>query len=296
MNYFVEGLQGSGKSTLVEKLAKGLKEKHPDLKPIREGDYSPVDLAWCAYVDRPTFHTIMTKYPSLRDQLMEKSVVEKGVATRPDSGGDHLDHESDSVGDEANHKSDKVEKGKRDRIVIPYTQIITDTPNFHKDLEKYEIYNGRVPSPVFRNTVLSRYHRWAENQGSMIFDGNLFQNVVQDMMLFQLCSDEEILGFYRQTERIIQDYRIIYLKTDDVHASIQGVAAERSESHWFQMMLRFFEASPYAVKNGLSGETALLGYLTHRQKLELRICREVFEGKCTILRSKGYNVKEVLEG
>lgn len=44
MNYFVEGLQGSGKSTLAGRLS----ELHPEYTAIREGDYSPVELAWCA--------------------------------------------------------------------------------------------------------------------------------------------------------------------------------------------------------------------------------------------------------
>jgi signal recognition particle GTPase len=38
MNYFVEGLQGSGKSTLVGKLS----DKYKDHEAVREGDYSPV--------------------------------------------------------------------------------------------------------------------------------------------------------------------------------------------------------------------------------------------------------------
>ena len=44
MNYFVEGIQGSGKSTLIRKLS----EKHPECTAVMEGDYSPIELAWCA--------------------------------------------------------------------------------------------------------------------------------------------------------------------------------------------------------------------------------------------------------
>ena len=45
MNFFVEGLQGSGKSTLVQKLA----DMNPGYTAVREGEYSPVELSWCAY-------------------------------------------------------------------------------------------------------------------------------------------------------------------------------------------------------------------------------------------------------
>ena len=58
MNYFVEGLQGSGKSTFVRRLS----EKYHDYKAVCEGDYSPVELAWCAYVDKKTYAGILDKY------------------------------------------------------------------------------------------------------------------------------------------------------------------------------------------------------------------------------------------
>ncbi len=43
-NYFVEGLQGAGKTTFVQKLS----DKLEDYQVFREGDFSPVELAWCA--------------------------------------------------------------------------------------------------------------------------------------------------------------------------------------------------------------------------------------------------------
>ena len=62
MNCFVEGLQGSGKSTLVGRLA----EKHPGDRAIREGDYSPVELSWCDYMTQPQYQSVLAKYPELR--------------------------------------------------------------------------------------------------------------------------------------------------------------------------------------------------------------------------------------
>ena len=39
---------------------------------------------------------------------------------------------------------------------------------------------------------------------------------------------------------------------------------------------------------GLSGENALLDHFAHGQELELRICREIFPDRYTILNSKEY--------
>lgn len=59
MNYFVEGLQGAGKSTLVQRLSERLK-KH---QVFREGDYSPVELTWCAYVTEGQYQDILEGVP-----------------------------------------------------------------------------------------------------------------------------------------------------------------------------------------------------------------------------------------
>ena len=66
VNYFVEGLQGSGKSTLVKRLS----DKHSDHRAFHEGDYSPVELAWCAYTSRDTYSAILKKYPEIKNEII----------------------------------------------------------------------------------------------------------------------------------------------------------------------------------------------------------------------------------
>ena len=136
MNYFVEGLQGSGKSTLVRKLS----EKYPDHKAVCEGDYSPVELAWCAYVDKEAYGGILDKYSDIRDEIEEKSYSED------------------------------------DHMILCYTKIITDIPGFHKDLERYEIYNGNLRPEDFKSVILRRLRNW--NTDKNIFECSLFQNII----------------------------------------------------------------------------------------------------------------------
>jgi hypothetical protein len=259
MNFFVEGLQGSGKSTLVGKLS----EKYPDYKAYHEGDYCPVELAWCSYVSPEQYAQILEKYPSLRVEIEKNSFEEEG------------------------------------RVVICYTRIITDVPGFHKDLEQYEMYNNRVSREEFRRILLSRYGRWTGERE--IFECSLFQNTVEDMILFQLASDEEILDFYREIRKSLEgkQYRILYLKAEDVAANLAVIRKERSDDDgnelWFPLMMEYFNSCPYAEKHGVSGEEGLLDHLRNRQELELRICREVFPEESVILTSKGYD-EQALDG
>lgn len=260
MNFFVEGLQGSGKSTLVNRLS----EIHPDYQVLREGDYSPVELAWCAYMTQEKYQGILERYESLRQEILEKT------------------HE------------------EGDRKIVRYTQIRTDVPGFYQDLEQYEIYNNRVDFEEWKRIILSRYAAW--NSDKNIFECSLFQNIVEDMILFRCASDEEIIEFYREIKETLKghEYRIFYLKTEDIPANIGVIRKERSDDQgnelWFPMMIGYFNDSPYAKQYGISGEEGLMAHLKHRQELELRLMKEVFPDNHTVLLSKKYgDIREAAE-
>ena len=258
MNLFVEGLQGSGKSTLVQMLA----EAYPDYRVLREGDYSPVELAWCAYMSREAYESALEKYAPLRSEIVEKSVSEGG------------------------------------RMIVPYTQIRTDIPGFYQDMEQYEIYNGRIPFAELKGIVLGRFRAWrGQNQ---IFECSLLQNLVEDMLLYYAMTDDEILAFYKSVCEILRekDFKILYLKTEDIPRSIHHVRQERTDDAgkavWFQMLLEYFCASPYAKAHNVSGPEALLRYFQHRQDLELRVCNEIFGEYALVLPSKGFDKSSLL--
>ena len=256
MNYFVEGLQGSGKSTLLEKLAK----RYPSCTVFLEGDYSPVELAWCARVTKEKYAEILEKYSDISTMIEEKSHAE----------GDYM--------------------------IICYTKIITDILGFHRDLENYEIYNGRLAFDDFKSIVFNRYKKW--NGDNMLFECSLFQNIIEDMILYRNASDQEILDFYRELANVIESrpFCIFYLKTESIAENIGLIRKERSDESgnemWFPLMLNYFDESPYAKSRDVSGEEELYKHFSHRQELELRICREFFSGKVTVLKSKAYSYKE----
>ena len=258
MNYFVEGLQGSGKSTLVQKLS----DMNPGYSAVREGEYSPVELSWCAYVDDDQYHRILGKYPELRLQI-EKKTYSEGC-----------------------------------KKIVCYTKVITENRDFYQDLEQYEIYNNRVPFDTFQSIVLERYRKWDTDR--MIFECSLFQNIVEDMILYRQARDEDILSFYKQIREELKgkEYRIVYLKASDIRENLETIRKERSDEHghelWFPMMLGFFNNCPYAESRCLKGEEDLIRHFIHRQALELRLCKEVFPDRSIILESKNYSEEDIL--
>ena len=62
-NIFIEGIPGSGKSTLLDALARHF----TDYRVFREGDISPVELAWCAYMTETEYRQALSDLADLRD-------------------------------------------------------------------------------------------------------------------------------------------------------------------------------------------------------------------------------------
>lgn len=257
-NYFIEGLQGAGKSTMVKRLS----EQLPEYKVFREGDYSPVELAWCAYVTKMQYQGILKRYPSMENDIDSKTIVE----------GDHR--------------------------IICYTRILTDIVGFHKDLEQYEIYNGNLEKDSFEKIILERYEKW--NGQGQIFECSIFQNIIENQILYLMMSDEEILDFYCRLKQVLsgKQYQIIYLDVDDICSTIELIKKERSDENgnelWFPLMTRYVEESPYGKAHSLHGMEGLIIHLERRKSLEHRIINEIFKDHTIIAKSKDYNLKELL--
>ncbi len=262
MNYFIEGIQGAGKSTLTGLLAQKLPEYHV----YREGDYNPVELAWCAYLDEKRYEAVLGKYSQIADEIKSDTVTEQ--------------------------------KENEKRYIVSYTQILTDIPGFHKDLEQYEIYNGRVSREDFEKIILSRYAAWDGND--QIFECSIFQNIVESQILYYEMTDEEILGFYRRLRDVLgeREYRILYLEVDDIAESINIIRRERVDADgnemWYPLMMEYLKNSPYGIHHGWKDFDDLVRHLEHRKSVELRILKEVFPEQAVILRSKDYDIAEFL--
>lgn len=257
-NIFVEGIQGSGKSTLVNNIYKS----KPGLNICREGDYCPVDLAWCAYMSKEEYEAVLEKYSLIKDDIVKNTVIEQ------------------------------------EHYVVTYTRIITDIPEFHKDLENHEVYNGRKSWNELKCIILTRFRNFIE--AGYLFECSFFQNIMEDLMLFHMLSDDEIIEFYGELFKLIdkEKFMLIYLMNDNLEESINIIKKERSDEEgnelWYDMMLGYLSDSPYGRKYGLKCFDDLVNHLKHRQELELTIIREVMGENAVVLIAKNYDMEQVM--
>ncbi len=257
INLWIEGLQGSGKSTLLQEIV----TMNPQLKVCREGDYSPVELAWCAWMDKEQYEAVLARYEAITEEIKQYTVQEG------------------------------------DRFIVMYTRILTDIPGFHRDLEQYEIYNRRKSYDEVNDVVTSRYKAFRDT--GYVFECSFLQNLTEDLILFHEKNDEEILAFYRELFAALdkESFRLVYLYSDNIKENIRIISKERSDTDgtplWLPMMLEYLKYSPYGMKSGLESFDDLVAHLKHRQELELRIIKEVVGERAMILPSKKWTKEQI---
>lgn len=249
-NIFIEGLQGAGKSTLLEQFSRELPESHV----CREGDYSPIDLAWCARMTEEEYRQTLSRYHSIREEIISNTIREN------------------------------------DHYIVTYTKILTDIPNFHRELEEFEIYNGRKLLKDFQEIVFSRYESFSET--GYLFECSFFQNILEELILFQELEDEEVIEFYRKLYGIIDRERflLLYLYSERPDEQIKIIKRERSDHQgnelWYPVMLQYLASSPYGKRHGYQGFDDMAAHFRHRQQLELRIIDEIIGKQAMILPAK----------
>lgn len=258
-NIFIEGIQGSGKSTLLETLSKAF----PQYKVYREGDISPVELAWCAYMNEEEYQKALSDQSSLQ-QVIKDSTVKEG-----------------------------------DFYIISYTKVRTEHWEFYQYMEQYEIYSGRRSISEFRDIVSRRFSAFTGSGN--IFECSLFQNILDEFMLFARYDDDEIISFYKELFSHIDMslMRLLYIVPTDIKKAIETIKAERvndkGEEVWFKTMMDYFNSSPYGKANELSGIDDLTAYFCKRAQLQEKLC-DLMPTECVIkLKSKEYDSSKVIE-
>lgn len=258
-NIFIEGMQGTGKTTLLKHLSQRMEAR--GYCAYEEGKISPVELAWCSYMTQEQYQAALEKFPGLREEISKHS--EKEEAYR----------------------------------IVEYTKIRTEHRVFYEYMEQYEIYNGRKSFEEFREIV---YRRFAAFHGTgNLFECSFFQNIVEELMLYQLLSEEEILIFYRELfERIDQEnFLMLYLYSEEIEVNTEQAKRERVDENgreiWFELMLQYLNESPYGRLHPFCTVSDVAAHFRRRLEIEQMLIRELLREQCIVIPAKQYDMNEL---
>ena len=243
-------------------LLRNLTQKFPEYQAYFEGDISPIELAWCSYMTKEQYEEALQKFPHVAQEIKQWT------------------------------------KQEGDRYIVAYTRILADMREFYEWMESFEIYNGRVPFEEFHDTIMNRY-RALEPESKTLFECSFFQNSIEDMMLYYLKSEQEIVDFYREAYGILQPkgFQMLYLQSDDIRGNILQIKKERSDENgielWYPLMLKYLQESPYGKEHGFEGLEDMIAHFERRVTIEERIIREVLKEDCTVLKAKKYRLEDI---
>lgn len=257
-NIFIEGIQGTGKTTLLRLLGKRL----PDYHVYWEGDYSPVELAWCSYMTESEYYQALEKFPDLEEEIEKRTT------------------EEDS------------------HYIVQYTRILAENRAFYEYMEGFEIYNGRKSLEEFKQILLHRYGQF-EGSGN-IFECSFFQNTMEELLLYYEMSEQEIIAFFADLYAMLRhkDFLMLYLYSEQIEENIWQIKKERSDNSgnemWYPLMLRYLNDTPYGKKHPFEGVDDMAAHFRRRMNMELKVIEKVLGGQAVVLSAKEYEIEEII--
>ena len=85
---------------------------------------------------------------------------------------------------------------------------------------------------------------------------------------------------------------LYYLYEEEPEACVEQICRERSDEEgnqlWYLLMMEYLKNSPYGKAHRVQGFADLLLHLENRQKLEMRVIREILGNSVRILPAKRY--------
>jgi hypothetical protein len=267
----VEGIPGSGKTTISKKIKNYLVNKGLDAVLYNEGDVHPADMAWNALLNKEEFNKIINENKGHEHVIKENSIFED------------------------------------DYVVLAYTKLgfrrrENKLMNF---LEEHEVYDGRVPVDIFKQIHLKRWKKFGEEMKEkkdriVIFECSFLQNHVTELLAMHDKDFNYIKEYLNELIGTVTELnpKLIYLNQLSIKETISRAAKERTSHNkemypdWVDMCIEYFENSSYGKRNDINGFDGLIKYFEKRQEIELDVIKSLSLDKL-IIYNKNYDYQNI---
>jgi hypothetical protein len=244
----IEGIPGSGKSTFARRIAEWYRNRGIAVNLYIEGQSHPADLSWNACVPIAEYGGILRRYEQLRDEIEHNTMFEDDTA------------------------------------IVAYTLIKTDDRDFYKELEAFEVYDGRVPDEQFCKLHYDRWRSFGQTAASKealnVFECAFLQNHVNEFLFWRDADEDTVIEHHNRLIDFVKCLSpvLIYLSQPDIRETIGRIARERvSREHgnWIDRCVAYCENSPYGKRHNIKGYDGFIEFCAIRKQLEMKILRQL---------------------
>ncbi len=266
----IEGIPGSGKTTMSKLLYQTLKNEGIKVKHFNEGSSHPADLSWQSILDDNKYKELLLKYPEYVNQIKTNTVIEDGLA------------------------------------ITAYTLLDIDrNSDLYKYLQAHEIYSINADLKTFKQAHLLRWKKFVKNADKntvYIFECVLLQNHITQLMLEYQVSEKQIESYINEFLDIVKSMSPIihYLAPKSVELAIRHVAEQRRpenqdrKSIWIDRVIEDVSKTPYGIKYDVKNIEGFIDFTSKRQTIEKNILKNL-NSEINVIEHKGSEWKEVLD-
>lgn len=262
----VEGLPGSGKSTVARKIKKHMEEKGKKVIFYEAESTNPADMAWQAYLTKEEYHRFVA------------DCLDIWLQTKPTITDEELIRRIEM--------QSQMENG---HVAVAYRNINFPGSEYQvlaRKLSSKEIFQGGLPFEELRELHLERWSRFAHNmqlrRETVIFESNFLQNSIFELMCYRGMNDEQILDYLMEladTVRFLEP-RIVYIETEDIEKLVDKTAKKRalppeSGNDWLTCFVNWVSTTIYGQRHNLSGKEGLIKVLRERQRMDYLVLRKI---------------------
>lgn len=265
----VEGIPGSGKSTIADKIRNYIQDKGIKAILFSEGDAHPADMAWNACFSMDEYKELLKNNPEYVDVIKKNTQLEDDYA------------------------------------IVAYTKLgLTPQENeLMKYFEDHEVYNARVNLDTFKKLHFKRWQNFCKNTDDnsvVIFECSYLQNHINELLGYYEKDVEFIIDYMINLIKTVENLnpKLIYLTQPSVHETIDRVAKERVSTDkakwedWIDLVIRYIENCPYGKNHDLKGFEGTIEFFDIRKKIELDVIDKLSIDKA-IIHNDDYNWDEV---
>ncbi len=267
----VEGIPGSGKSTVALKIQSHLESTGKKVIMFQEGDLHPIDIAWCSVLTIEEYLKLQDDYPELKDLLKKWTRIEE------------------------------------DRVIVAYTKLgfYPDQNPLMTYLASKEVYQNKVSFESFKDLHIERWGKLsdqADEDVTYVFECVFFQNHIVELLGAHDMNAKDIKDYLLELITKVKDLnpKIIYLSQADVGTTINHVAKERlSEDKskwkdWIDLVIEYVDEMLYSKNRNQSGYEAAIDFFETRKVIELSVLESMQVDK-QIIDNSDFDLNRVME-